>query len=76
MKTTYDPHSNALTVRLTDAEIRESEEVRPGIVFDYDKDGRIVGFEILTRRRTSLKAFSPLTGRVFRLAEVSAHCDF
>ncbi|HEY5225175.1 MAG TPA: DUF2283 domain-containing protein [Methylovirgula sp.] len=47
MKTTYDPTLDALSVRLTDAEIRESEEVRPGIVFDYDKDGRIVGFEIL-----------------------------
>jgi uncharacterized protein YuzE len=47
MKTTYDPQVDALSVRLTDAEIRDSEEVRPGIVFDFDEDGRIVGFEIL-----------------------------
>ena len=26
---------------------RESEEVRPGIVFDFDADGRIVAVEIL-----------------------------
>jgi uncharacterized protein YuzE len=59
MKTTYDPHSNALTVRLTDAEIRESEEVRPGIVFDYDKDGRIVGFEILDATTNLSEGFQP-----------------
>lgn len=47
MKDTYDPTLDALSIRLTDAEIRDSEEVRPGIVFDYDMDGRIVGFEIL-----------------------------
>jgi uncharacterized protein YuzE len=55
MKTTYDPHVDALSVRLTDAEIRDSEEVRPGIVFDYDKDGRIVGFEILDAQSTLSK---------------------
>ncbi len=62
MKTTYDPHSNALTVRLTDAEIRESEEVRPGIVFDYDKDGRIVGFEILDATTNLSEGFQPVNG--------------
>ncbi len=65
MKTTYDPHSNALTVRLTDAEIRESEEVRPGIVFDYDKDGRIVGFEILDATTNLSEGFQPISGPRF-----------
>ncbi len=59
MKATYAPHSDALTVRLTEAEIRESEEVRPGIVFDYDKDGRIVGFEILDAKTNLSEGFHP-----------------
>ncbi len=59
MKTTYDPHSDALSVRLTGAEIRDSEEVRPGIVFYYDKDGRIVGFEILDAKTNLSEDFQP-----------------
>lgn len=65
MKTTYDPHSDALTVRLTEAEILESEEVRPGIVFDYDKDGRIVGFEILDAKANLSEGFQPNDGPRF-----------
>ena len=47
MKTRYDPEVDALYVRFADATIVESEEVRPGIVFDLDADGRIVAVEIL-----------------------------
>ena len=28
-------------------EIEESEEVSPGVILDYSKDGRVVGIEIL-----------------------------
>jgi len=52
MRTIYDPAMDALSVRLTEADILESEEVRPGLVVDLDKNGRIVGFEILDARRT------------------------
>ena len=47
MKTHYDPEADALYVRFADAPISESEEVRPGVVFDYDTEGRVVGIEIL-----------------------------
>jgi uncharacterized protein YuzE len=42
MKTSYDPDVDALFVRFSAAEIAESEEIRPGIIFDFDKNGRIV----------------------------------
>ncbi|MEA1831302.1 DUF2283 domain-containing protein [Methylobacterium durans] len=47
MKTRYDPEADALSLRLADDRIVESEEVRAGIVLDYDAQGRLVGIEIL-----------------------------
>lgn len=50
MKTHYDPKVDALYVRFSEAKIVESEEVKPGVVFDYDGDGKIVAMEILDVR--------------------------
>ena len=47
MKTIYDPEADALYVRFADTPVIESEEVRPGLVLDYDAQGRIVAVEIL-----------------------------
>lgn len=38
---------NALYLKLEDSEPSESEEVSPGIVLDFDVDGRVIGIEIL-----------------------------
>ena len=35
----------------TNLTIRESEEVSPGVVLDFDNDGRVVGIEILDVRQ-------------------------
>lgn len=55
MRTRYDASMDALSVRLTEAAVQESEEVRPGFILDFDADGRIVGFEILEARDTLSK---------------------
>jgi uncharacterized protein YuzE len=47
MKARYDAEADALYVRFADAAVIESEEVRPGVVLDYDDQGRIVAVEIL-----------------------------
>ena len=36
-----------LTIQLSSAPVEESDEDKPGIILDYDKDGNIVGIEIL-----------------------------
>ena len=41
---------NAAYIRLSQGKILESAEVAPGIVFDYDAEGRIVGIELLDAR--------------------------
>ena len=47
MKATYDPQADALAIRWSDASYGESDEVEPGIILDYDKDGNIIGVEVL-----------------------------
>jgi len=50
MKATYDRDADALYVRFSDSKIMESEEVRPGLVIDFDAEGRIVSIEMLDAR--------------------------
>jgi len=47
MKVNYDPETDTLTIRLRDERIKESDEVRDGIVVDYGYDGGVVRFEVL-----------------------------
>jgi len=47
MKITYDPTLDVLRIIFSNVPIEESDEGKPGIIIDYDKDGNIVGMEIL-----------------------------
>ena len=47
MKIEYDRESDTLTIILRDARVKESDEVRPGVIADFGDDGGVVGFEIL-----------------------------
>lgn len=47
MKITYDRETDSMTITLRDERIKESDEVRPGIIADFGYDGGIVRFEIL-----------------------------
>lgn len=48
MKVSYDKESDALYFSLDEtAEISETEEVKPGVILDFDKKGNILGLEIL-----------------------------
>ena len=47
MKVTYDQEVDIVRIILSDADIEESDEDKPGIIIDYDDDGNVVGLEIL-----------------------------
>jgi uncharacterized protein YuzE len=47
MKIVYDKETDTLVITLRDERIRESDEVRPGVIADFGYDGQIVRFEIL-----------------------------
>jgi uncharacterized protein YuzE len=51
MKVTYDPEVDVLRILFRDTTIEESDEDKPGIILDYDKDGNVVGMEILNASR-------------------------
>jgi uncharacterized protein YuzE len=47
MKAEYDRETDTLTITLRDVRVKESDEVRPGVIADFGYDGGVVGFEIL-----------------------------
>jgi uncharacterized protein YuzE len=47
MKVVYDKETDTLIITLRDDRIRESDEVRPGVIADFGYDGQLVRFEIL-----------------------------
>jgi uncharacterized protein YuzE len=47
MKVKYDEEVDVLTIEFSDAPVEESDEDKPGVILDYDKNGNIVGMEIL-----------------------------
>ncbi len=51
MKVTYDPEVDALRIVFRNAPIEESDEDKPGVILDYDKDGNVVGLEVLNASR-------------------------
>jgi uncharacterized protein YuzE len=47
MRLKIDKEADVLYFRLDETEIVESEEVQPGVILDFDRDGRVVGIEML-----------------------------
>jgi uncharacterized protein YuzE len=47
MKIEYDQHADAMYIRLRAGTVVKSEEIRPGVVFDYDVEGKLLGIEML-----------------------------
>jgi len=47
MKVTYDPETDILRIILNSHPIEESDEDKPRAILDCDRDGSIVGIEVL-----------------------------
>jgi uncharacterized protein YuzE len=61
MRLKVDKETDALYFRLDESKIVESEEVRPGVILDFDNEGRVVGVEFLgISARTSQDELSSL----------------
>jgi len=47
MKVSYDKETDSLAITLRDERIKESDEIRPGVIADFGYDGGVVRFEIM-----------------------------
>ena len=47
MKIEYDRQADAMYIRLKAGIVAESEEVRPGVILDFDAEGKVLGIEML-----------------------------
>lgn len=47
MKVNYDERSDAMYIRFSDEDYFESDEVKEGIILDYNKAGKVIAIEIL-----------------------------
>lgn len=47
MKIEFDQIADALYVQLRDGDVEKTEEIRPGMILDYDANGNVLGVEIL-----------------------------
>lgn len=55
MRFHYDNNIDAFSIAFHEGEYSESDEVKEGVILDYDKEGRIMGIEILD----ASKKFAP-----------------
>jgi len=47
MKVFYDQSADTLTIIFAETPVVESDEDKPGVILDYDKNGNLVSLEIL-----------------------------
>ena len=47
MRVIYDKETDSLVITLRDDRIKESDEVRPGVIADFGYGGGIIRFEIM-----------------------------
>ena len=71
MRIKVDKNSDALYFRLDENTIVESEEVRPGVILDYDKNDRVVGVEFLgISQRATIEELSSLQFQISGIRKV------
>jgi uncharacterized protein YuzE len=46
MKILYDPDKDILQISFKDDVIEETAQIAPGLILDYDVDGKVLGIEL------------------------------
>ncbi|RLI62175.1 MAG: DUF2283 domain-containing protein [Candidatus Asgardarchaeum californiense] len=54
MNISYDRVADALYIKFSNENIAESDEISDGIILDYNKDGKIIGIEILNYSKRNI----------------------
>jgi uncharacterized protein YuzE len=69
MRINYDEEVDALYIRLKESPYYESEEIKEGVILDYDEQGNLIGIEILDAAK--YLSLEELTTLNFNLERVS-----
>jgi uncharacterized protein YuzE len=51
MKIFFDSEVDILRILFRDSPIEESDKLSPGLIFDYDSEGHVMGIEVLDASR-------------------------
>jgi uncharacterized protein YuzE len=66
MRIRYDEKVDALYIQLDDSEVVESDELKPGIVLDFNAKNEVIGIEVLDVKKqvphADLKQLKVLVG--------------
>lgn len=57
MRFHYDKKKDAFYIRFVENHYVESDEVEEGVIFDYDKKGKLIGIEILDASKRLAPSF-------------------
>jgi uncharacterized protein YuzE len=47
MKIEFDQVADALYVQFREGDVENTEEIKPGMILDYDANGNVLGVEVL-----------------------------
>ncbi|MBI3462793.1 MAG: DUF2283 domain-containing protein [Planctomycetes bacterium] len=53
MKVIYEQETDTLSIILRDGRIAESDEVKQGLILDYDKSGQLLSIELLDAQQVN-----------------------
>ena len=53
MKIRYDPDADAMYITLRESEVASTKKIDKTTIVDYDKDGQLIGVEILSVKETN-----------------------
>jgi uncharacterized protein YuzE len=71
MKITYDPEGDALYIGLKEKQAFDSIDIEEGVTADLDKDGHIIGLEVLdASQRMTLEELTNVSYENLLLATV------
>jgi uncharacterized protein YuzE len=53
MKLEFDPVADAAYFEIATGDVFRSEEIKPGVILDFDTDGNVLGVEVLSISKRS-----------------------
>lgn len=68
---TYDPSVDAMYIKFREGKYKISEEVREGVIVDFDEENKIIGIEILdATEKVSKESVSGINFKILEKATI------